>query len=55
MTALSQDASPLLLGVSQAFPPFWHVFIPGVGEVDFLIEECLVVETDGSTHYADVV
>lgn len=29
-----------------------HVVIPGVGEVDFLIEECLVVETDGSTHFA---
>lgn len=28
-----------------------HVNIPGVGEVDFLIEECLVVETDGSTHF----
>lgn len=28
-----------------------HVFIPGVGEVDFLIEDCLVVETDGSTHF----
>lgn len=28
-----------------------HVFIPGVGEVDFLVEECLVVETDGSTHF----
>jgi hypothetical protein len=28
-----------------------HVFIPGVGEVDFLIEECLVVETDGSKHF----
>ena len=28
-----------------------HVYIPGVGEVDFLIEECLVVETDGSTHF----
>jgi very-short-patch-repair endonuclease len=27
-----------------------HVELPGVGEVDFLIEECLVVETDGSTH-----
>lgn len=27
-----------------------HVEIPGVGEVDFLIEDCLVVETDGSTH-----
>lgn len=27
-----------------------HVFIPEVGEVDFLIEECVVVETDGSTH-----
>ncbi|WP_251046535.1 hypothetical protein [Arthrobacter sp. ISL-85] len=28
-----------------------HVHIAGVGEVDFLIEECLVVETDGSTHF----
>jgi very-short-patch-repair endonuclease len=28
-----------------------HVFIPGVGEVDFLVEECLVVETDGGTHF----
>ncbi|MCU1517211.1 MAG: hypothetical protein JWQ75_1932 [Pseudarthrobacter sp.] len=28
-----------------------HVIIPGVGEVDFLVEECLVVETDGSTHF----
>lgn len=27
-----------------------HVQVPGVGEVDFLIEECLVVETDGTTH-----
>jgi len=27
-----------------------HVEIPGVGEVDFLVEECLVVETDGSSH-----
>lgn len=27
-----------------------HVELPGVGEVDFLIEECLVVETDGDTH-----
>ncbi|UZX04290.1 DUF559 domain-containing protein [Arthrobacter sp. CDRTa11] len=27
-----------------------HVELPGVGEVDFLIEECLVVETDGNTH-----
>jgi len=27
-----------------------HVEIPGVGEVDFLVEECLVVETDGKTH-----
>ncbi|MDQ0819818.1 very-short-patch-repair endonuclease [Arthrobacter sp. V4I6] len=26
-----------------------HVQIPGVGEVDFLIEDCLVVETDGGT------
>ena len=24
--------------------------LPGVGEVDFLIEDCLVVETDGDTH-----
>lgn len=28
-----------------------HVVIPGVGEVDFLVEECLVVETDGGTHF----
>ena len=27
-----------------------HVELPGVGEVDFLVEDCLVVETDGSTH-----
>ena len=27
-----------------------HVDIPGVGEVDFLVEEVLVVETDGETH-----
>lgn len=27
-----------------------HVELPGVGEVDFLIEDCLVVETDGSSH-----
>jgi very-short-patch-repair endonuclease len=27
-----------------------HVELSGVGEVDFLIEDCLVVETDGSTH-----
>lgn len=27
-----------------------HVELQGVGEVDFLIEDCLVVETDGSTH-----
>jgi very-short-patch-repair endonuclease len=27
-----------------------HVEIPGVGEVDFLVEECLVVETDGGSH-----
>jgi very-short-patch-repair endonuclease len=27
-----------------------HVQIPEVGEVDFLVEECLVVETDGATH-----
>lgn len=28
-----------------------HVLIPGVGEVDFLVEEIIVVETDGSTHF----
>lgn len=27
-----------------------HVELQGVGEVDFLIEDCLVVETDGATH-----
>lgn len=27
-----------------------HVEIPGVGEVDFLVEDCLVVETDGAPH-----
>lgn len=27
-----------------------HVQIPGVGEVDFLIEDCLLVETDGASH-----
>jgi very-short-patch-repair endonuclease len=27
-----------------------HVEIPGVGEVDFLVEDCLIVETDGETH-----
>jgi very-short-patch-repair endonuclease len=27
-----------------------HVQLPGVGEVDFMIEDCLVVETDGGTH-----
>jgi very-short-patch-repair endonuclease len=27
-----------------------HVEIEGVGEVDFLIEECLIVETDGGSH-----
>lgn len=27
-----------------------HVQVPAVGEVDFLVEECLVVETDGATH-----
>lgn len=27
-----------------------HVDIAGVGEVDFLIEECLIVETDGGSH-----
>jgi very-short-patch-repair endonuclease len=26
------------------------VELQGVGEVDFLIEDCLVVETDGATH-----
>lgn len=28
-----------------------HVHLPGVGEVDCLVEECLVVELDGSTHF----
>lgn len=28
-----------------------HVNLPGVGEVDCLVEECLVVELDGSTHF----
>lgn len=27
-----------------------HVEIEGVGEVDFLVEECLIVETDGGSH-----
>lgn len=27
-----------------------HVQIPGVGEVDFLVEDCLLVETDGGSH-----
>ncbi|MBT2536917.1 DUF559 domain-containing protein [Arthrobacter sp. ISL-69] len=27
-----------------------HVELPGVGEVDFLIEDCVVVETDGGSH-----
>lgn len=27
-----------------------HVEVPGVGEVDFLVEDCLVVGTDGETH-----
>ena len=27
-----------------------HVELQGVGEVDFLIEDCLVVETDGASH-----
>lgn len=27
-----------------------HVELQGVGEVDFLVEDCLVVETDGATH-----
>lgn len=27
-----------------------HVEIPGVGEVDFLVEDCLIVETDGKAH-----
>lgn len=31
-----------------------HVEIAGVGEVDFLIEECLVVETDGGAHLEPV-
>lgn len=28
-----------------------HADVPGVGEVDFLIEDCLIVELDGSTHF----
>jgi very-short-patch-repair endonuclease len=28
-----------------------HVDLPGVGEVDCLVEECLVVELDGSSHF----
>ncbi|MEO3934271.1 DUF559 domain-containing protein [Micrococcaceae bacterium Sec7.4] len=27
-----------------------HVQIPGVGEVDFLVEDCVIVETDGESH-----
>ncbi|WP_240719966.1 type IV toxin-antitoxin system AbiEi family antitoxin domain-containing protein [Pseudarthrobacter sp. NamB4] len=27
-----------------------HVEVRGVGEVDFLVEDCLVAETDGATH-----
>jgi very-short-patch-repair endonuclease len=27
-----------------------HVEIAGVGEVDFLVEDCIVAETDGATH-----
>ena len=27
-----------------------HVEIPGVGEADFLVEDCLIVETDGESH-----
>ena len=27
-----------------------HVEIPGVGEVDFLVEDLVIVETDGGTH-----
>ncbi|CAH0293247.1 hypothetical protein SRABI83_04275 [Arthrobacter sp. Bi83] len=28
-----------------------HVILPGVGEVDCLVEECVVVELDGSSHF----
>ena len=28
-----------------------HVELAGVGEVDFLVEECLVVEMDGASHF----
>lgn len=28
-----------------------HVSLPGVGEVDCLVEECVVVELDGSSHF----
>jgi very-short-patch-repair endonuclease len=27
-----------------------HVEVPGVGEVDFLVEDCVIVETDGESH-----
>lgn len=27
-----------------------HVQVPGVGEVDILVEDCLIVETDGESH-----
>lgn len=27
-----------------------HVQVPGVGEVDFLVEDCVIVETDGESH-----
>ncbi|AXJ11614.1 DUF559 domain-containing protein [Arthrobacter sp. PM3] len=27
-----------------------HVEIPAVGEVDFLVEDCIIVETDGGSH-----
>ncbi|MFF1832043.1 endonuclease domain-containing protein [Paenarthrobacter sp. NPDC058040] len=28
-----------------------HADVPGVGEVDCLIEDCLIVELDGGTHF----
>lgn len=27
-----------------------HVDVPGVGEVDFLVEDCILLETDGGSH-----
>lgn len=37
--------------VRAGFRVRMHVVLEGVGEVDCLIDECLVVELDGSTHF----